>query len=69
MNNANEIQKSGFSIKTLCENFENITKLDHIEVVGLMNMAPVDASDKELDELFQKSRICKLIYKQDITAS
>lgn len=54
VNNANEIQKSGFSIKTLCENFENITKLDHIEVVGLMNMAPVDASDKELDELFSE---------------
>lgn len=52
LNNAGEIQKSGFSKEELFEVFPEIIKLDGIKVEGLMNMAPLGADDKTLFELF-----------------
>lgn len=52
LNNANEIQKFGFSKQDLIENFSSIQKLKGINIAGLMNMAPFEASDEELEELF-----------------
>ena len=52
LNNAGEIQKSGFSKEELFEVFPEIIKLDGIKVEGLMNMAPLSADDKTLFELF-----------------
>ncbi len=52
LNNAREIQKSGFSKEELFEVFPEIIKLDGIKVEGLMNMAPLGADDKTLFELF-----------------
>ena len=52
LNNAGEIQKSGFSKEELFEVFPEIIKLDGVKVEGLMNMAPLGADDKTLFELF-----------------
>ncbi len=54
LNNANEEQKSGFSVSELLESFGQIINLKNIEVKGLMNMAPLGASDEELEILFHE---------------
>ena len=55
-NNAHEIQKSGFSKEDLFESFEKIYKLPNVRVIGLMNMAPLGASDEILSNLFNDVR-------------
>lgn len=52
INNANEEQKFGFSRDEIFENFEEIKSLKGIEVVGLMNMAPLGVDEQALSELF-----------------
>lgn len=52
VNNANEEQKFGFSKEEIFENFAEIKKLEGLEIVGLMNMAPYGIEEKELRELF-----------------
>ena len=52
INNANEEQKFGFSKDEIFDNFEQIKALDGVEIVGLMNMAPIDAREDELQHLF-----------------
>lgn len=52
LNNANEVQKFGFSKEELFEVFPEIIKLEGIEVAGLMSMAPLGADDKMLTSLF-----------------
>lgn len=51
-NNAEEEQKFGFSKEEIFGVFEQIHQLKGIEVVGLMNMAPLNASETELEKLF-----------------
>lgn len=41
INNANEEQKFGFSKDEVFEAFEQIKKLNSLEIVGVMNMAPL----------------------------
>lgn len=53
VNNANEEQKSGFSKEELLEKFEQIISLAGLEVVGLMNIAPLGLDENELDKLFK----------------
>ena len=52
VNNANEEQKFGFSKQEIFEVFSLIKELKSINVVGLMNMAPLGAQEYELDKLF-----------------
>lgn len=52
LNNAEEVQKFGFSKEELMDSFEEIFKMDGLNVTGLMNMAPLGASDGELERLF-----------------
>lgn len=52
VNNANEEQKFGFSKEEIFEEFPKIKVLSSIEIVGIMNMAPLGASEDELDKLF-----------------
>lgn len=54
INNACEEQKFGFDKSEIYQIFEQIQKLDGIEIVGLMNMAPIDASEDELKSLFSE---------------
>ena len=54
INNANEEQKFGFSPEDAFENFEQILNLKNLEIVGVMNMAPFGAEEKELERLFSE---------------
>ena len=56
VNNAGEEQKSGFSKEQLKKEMKDILSLEGIEVIGLMNMAPLGASEEELKKLFKDIR-------------
>lgn len=56
VNNANEGQKFGYSKEVLREEFLEILSLDGVEVVGLMNIAPLGLEEKELRTLFRDIR-------------
>ena len=52
VNNANEVQKFGFSKEELLKNFEQIKTLKGINIIGLMNMAPLGLEERDLRKLF-----------------
>lgn len=52
VNNAGEEQKSGYSKENLLKDLPEIIKFPNIELVGLMNMAPLGAEDNLLEYLF-----------------
>ena len=52
LNNANEVQKFGFSKEELFEAFPELLKLENLEVAGLMSMAPLGADEETLKTLF-----------------
>lgn len=53
INNANEIQKFGFSKERVLEDFQQIQRLKGIEIKGLMNMGPLGLEKETLIELFK----------------
>ena len=53
VNNANEEQKFGFSKEDLYKGFQEVLELPSIKVCGLMNMAPLNADEDELNKLFK----------------
>ena len=52
INNAGEEQKFGYSRERVFEDFGKIIRLKNLEVIGVMNMAPLGADDDELNRLF-----------------
>lgn len=56
VNNANEVQKYGLSIDKMVDFFSTICNYTNCEVVGLMNIAPLLASENELSQLFCQIR-------------
>lgn len=56
LNNANEAQKYGFSKSELFDTFEQIKELKGVDILGLMNIAPLEANEQKLDELFEDVR-------------
>lgn len=52
INNANEEQKFGFSLEELLRDFELMKELDGIDIVGIMNIAPLNLEERKLRELF-----------------
>lgn len=52
LNNAGEEQKFGFSKEELFNSFDGIRKLSSIKIEGLMNIAPLNADEDELRNLF-----------------
>ena len=54
INNANEEQKFGFSVSEIFKNFDQIKRLEHIKIVGVMNMAPFGIEDSEILRLFKE---------------
>ena len=54
LNNANEIQKFGFSKSELFEDFQKITELPGIRVCGLMSMSPLGAPEEVIRELYRE---------------
>ena len=53
LNNAGEEQKFGFSKEELLKVFEEILKFDGLNVLGLMNIAPLEANIEDLEKLFE----------------
>ncbi|MCI1273385.1 MAG: YggS family pyridoxal phosphate-dependent enzyme [Clostridiaceae bacterium] len=53
LNLAGEEQKSGFSKDEIFTNFEKLKDLKGIQIVGIMSMAPLGASEDELENLFE----------------
>lgn len=56
VNNAGEEQKFGYTKEQLKKELSDIIKLEGIEVIGLMNMAPLGACEDELTRLFRDVR-------------
>lgn len=54
INNAEEEQKFGFSKEEIFEVFNSIKELPSLEIAGVMSMAPLGASDTELEKLFSE---------------
>lgn len=54
INNANEEQKFGFSKADLFKNFELIKNFQNIDIVGVMNMAPLGIEEREISRLFKE---------------
>lgn len=52
INNANEEQKFGFSKEEVEADFEQLQNLKGIQIVGVMNMAPLGAAEDEIGNLF-----------------
>lgn len=56
VNISGEESKHGFTPSELLTCLEDIADLDKVEVVGLMTMAPFEASDDELHQIFAQTR-------------
>ncbi|HEM5184709.1 TPA: YggS family pyridoxal phosphate-dependent enzyme [Streptococcus suis] len=54
VNVSGEENKHGFAVSEIDAALAEISLLENIELVGLMTMAPIDATDDELDEIFSK---------------
>ncbi|CYV37709.1 YggS family pyridoxal phosphate-dependent enzyme [Streptococcus suis] len=54
VNVSGEESKHGFAVSKIDAALAEISLLENIELVGLMTMAPIDATDNELDEIFSK---------------
>ena len=59
INISGEVQKFGFSERELYDNLEKLLELSKLDICGFMCMAPLGASDKELDEVFKKAEQIK----------
>ena len=57
LNNAHETQKFGYDKQELEEDLPKILMLENIEVLGLMNMAPLGAEETLLDKLFEDLKL------------
>ncbi|MBR1753608.1 YggS family pyridoxal phosphate-dependent enzyme [bacterium] len=57
VNNACEVQKFGFSKEELYRDFDEITTMKNLEVVGLMNIAPLTEDKETLKALFDEIRL------------
>ncbi|HEM2778619.1 TPA: YggS family pyridoxal phosphate-dependent enzyme [Streptococcus suis] len=54
VNVSGEESKHGLAVSEIDAALAEISLLENIELVGLMTMAPIDATDDELDEIFSK---------------
>ena len=65
INNAKEEQKSGFSPEQLKKDFGKIIQMKNIKVMGLMNIAPINANENELSHLFEGVKKIQLELKSE----
>jgi len=56
INNAGEEQKSGYSKEQLRSEFSELSALEGINIIGLMNMAPLGETEENLKKLFSDIR-------------
>lgn len=67
VNISGEESKHGFAPEELDDVIENLRSFEHIRLVGLMTMAPIDANAEELDALFaMASEICQTLAAKHI---
>jgi len=59
LNNAEEEQKFGISKRDIDTLFDYTLNLESIRITGLMNMAPLNATDDELHRLFEDVRLTR----------
>lgn len=52
VNISGEESKHGFAPEAINETLEEISHLKNVNIVGLMTMAPIDADDEQLDNIF-----------------
>lgn len=55
INISEEESKHGFKVSEIDEALEQISDFDKVEIVGLMTMAPKNASDSEINDIFGKA--------------
>ncbi len=55
INISEEESKHGFKVSEIDEALEQISDFDKVEIVGLMTMAPKNASESEIDDIFGKA--------------
>lgn len=55
VNISEEESKHGFKVSEIDEALEQISDFDKVEIVGLMTMAPKNASESEIDDIFGKA--------------
>ncbi|KEY48499.1 cell division protein [Streptococcus equinus] len=55
INISEEESKHGFKVSEIDEALEQISDFNKVEIVGLMTMAPKNASDSEIDDIFGKA--------------
>lgn len=55
INISGEVQKFGFRERELYDNFKELLKLPNLKIDGFMCMAPLGASEEELDKVFKKA--------------
>lgn len=58
VNASGEASKGGFAVAGGVEAVETISALPRLRVLGLMTMAPLEASDAKLHEVFGRTRRC-----------
>ena len=56
MNISKEESKHGFLVEDLGLVLPELEKLENIQIVGLMTMAPFEASHEELNQIFEKAQ-------------
>lgn len=52
VNISGEATKHGFAPEDIDQTLAEISQLDNVEIVGLMTMAPIDADNEQLDNIF-----------------
>ncbi|MBM7642616.1 YggS family pyridoxal phosphate-dependent enzyme [Streptococcus loxodontisalivarius] len=55
VNISEEESKHGFKLEEIDQVLTELENLSSIELVGLMTMAPIDATEEELEEIFEKT--------------
>lgn len=56
LNISGEESKHGFSVNELMEILHEFSELENIEIVGLMTMAPFDATESECNDIFGRMK-------------
>lgn len=56
VNISGEESKHGFSVDELKETLADFSELENIEIVGLMTMAPFDATESECNDIFGRMK-------------
>lgn len=68
VNVSGEESKHGFAVNEIEAVLPALEKLEHIEIVGIMTMAPIDAGEEDLEKIFQATHeLQKKLQNKQIT--